>query len=678
MFDWLAQRWPLALLIPCKSLGVCRYTCRTPLINGLSEVYPHYFVTHKYNALELSAEKKSLSAMVTILVAKKLARCADMFPARMQEILQETVFRVSVQELLIHWWDETQSQGYSHVPDDLATLQTFCEAAKPLGTEPLTRKPLGTLPGATRKAVNELHDRFQRVHALQDLVVQANKAIKPLESAELQAKLDATTGLLEQQRLESQAEVERLEKELAAEKQQRAEREVQIRALQDAATDGLTADRHGLAKKTDGVATSISKETTVSPDDGRSSIGPTLASTAADVIQQIRRKRLVDIGMEDGVSADIMDGIRSIQASLSRAVERLAKDLYASDAHALHELLQNADDCSYPLDVEASIKFWLGHQNGVAFFASECNEVGLSEADVWALCDINASTKANSGLIGQKGIGWKSMFLLTDMPHVLSRGYAFKFDVAGPLGLLGYVTPTLLTEIEIQNLPEDVVAGWQKGHTIFYAPLRTPGIRLSLEAELCRLCSATESQGFPSALPMSLLFFRKLRHLTISVHNGKSLSASFSKQVLEADCRYVSLRTLATTGLGSDETSLHDFFLQATTTSDGDIKLAFLLSGQTGANAGSEGCMETAIQSDSSHGSAETELPHAWIFTFLPVRCVGFHFAVHAPFDLTASRGDLHYDSARNVRLRDSIPIAFEAAIGAETEASTRMVGSRF
>ena len=55
---------------------------------------------------------------------------------------------------------------------------------------------------------------------------------------------------------------------------------------------------------------------------------------------------------------------------------------------------------------------------------------GLSSADVSALCDVGASTKQHakspSGAIGHKGVGFKSVFLLTDAPVVgsFARGAA--------------------------------------------------------------------------------------------------------------------------------------------------------------------------------------------------------------------------------------------------------------
>ena len=47
-------------------------------------------------------------------------------------------------------------------------------------------------------------------------------------------------------------------------------------------------------------------------------------------------------------------------------------------------------------------------------------------------------------IVGQKGIGFKSVFRVTDTPEVHSNGYHIKFDVnSGPMG---YILPHWLEE----------------------------------------------------------------------------------------------------------------------------------------------------------------------------------------------------------------------------------------
>ena len=70
--------------------------------------------------------------------------------------------------------------------------------------------------------------------------------------------------------------------------------------------------------------------------------------------------------------------------------------------------VQNTDDNAYPTHVEPTLAFIL-QSNGVVVLN---NELGFTAENIRALCDVGNSTKkgSNAGYIGQKGIGFKSVF----------------------------------------------------------------------------------------------------------------------------------------------------------------------------------------------------------------------------------------------------------------------------
>lgn len=154
---------------------------------------------------------------------------------------------------------------------------------------------------------------------------------------------------------------------------------------------------------------------------------------AKQVVEDIRADRLVNTGWEEGVSEDVQTGLLAMRRSLCAAVERLAMDLYADECHCLWELIQNADDNKYASDTgipELTLALEVDEEYG-AYVLTSNNEVGLSFEDVRAICNVNASLKG-AGQTGHKGIGWKSVFRISDCPHVLSNAFAFKFDTRGP------------------------------------------------------------------------------------------------------------------------------------------------------------------------------------------------------------------------------------------------------
>ena len=72
------------------------------------------------------------------------------------------------------------------------------------------------------------------------------------------------------------------------------------------------------------------------------------------------------------------------------------------------------------------------------------NELGLIAKSIRDLCDVRNSTKngSNAGYIGQKGIGFKSVFWVTDSPEIHSNGFHMKFDITE--WELSFILPTLV------------------------------------------------------------------------------------------------------------------------------------------------------------------------------------------------------------------------------------------
>ena len=127
-----------------------------------------------------------------------------------------------------------------------------------------------------------------------------------------------------------------------------------------------------------------------------------------------------------------------------RGIKRLSLELYSKDTHFVLELIQNADDNDYHPHLLSgrnhrgevpSLKFVI---SGQAITVLN-NEVGFSEKNVRAICDVGKSTKGahRSGYIGQKGIGFKSVFRVTHKPEIHSNGFHIGFDAsADPIGFI--------------------------------------------------------------------------------------------------------------------------------------------------------------------------------------------------------------------------------------------------
>lgn len=155
------------------------------------------------------------------------------------------------------------------------------------------------------------------------------------------------------------------------------------------------------------------------------------------------------------------------------------------------ELLQNADDNVY-YDAEPRVKFT--YTPGYLRF--DCNEAGFDAANIRAICAVGASTKSgqnkSSDVIGEKGIGFKSVFKVADVVWVASGPYRFKFDTSQKLGM---VAPTW-ADFPVEPPPT---------HTSFY-------LQLSKDFNQDELF-----QDLKTFDPARLLFLRRIKVIELSI-----------------------------------------------------------------------------------------------------------------------------------------------------------------
>ena len=105
----------------------------------------------------------------------------------------------------------------------------------------------------------------------------------------------------------------------------------------------------------------------------------------------------------------------------------LQDQLYQERSHFVLELLQNADDALYENGVAAELQFVI-YDDWVEL---NYNEKGFTVEDVLAITGSGTSTKINSkqhmgGFIGEKGIGFKSVFAMAERVEITSSPWRFE------------------------------------------------------------------------------------------------------------------------------------------------------------------------------------------------------------------------------------------------------------
>lgn len=172
----------------------------------------------------------------------------------------------------------------------------------------------------------------------------------------------------------------------------------------------------------------------------------------------------------------------------------LATNLYTKDTRFVFELIQNAEDNEYTMEQAICDKPFLIFRLCSRSIVIDSNEDGFTEANVRAICSTGESTKTVSdGYIGEKGIGFKSVFKVASKVHIQSEPFSFFLEHTRGDGGLGMVTPI-----------------YEDHHKVF------PNIRTSMTLTLANPSEAeklaTDFYDLPETL---LLFLNKLKKITI-------------------------------------------------------------------------------------------------------------------------------------------------------------------
>ena len=165
----------------------------------------------------------------------------------------------------------------------------------------------------------------------------------------------------------------------------------------------------------------------------------------------------------------------------------------------------------------------------------DSNEDGFTTANVEAICKIAKSTKTRGGVhqyIGEKGIGFKSVFMVASKVHIQSGPFSFAFE-APPEEL------DVPTGIDVKNISREQLAARRMGLvTPIWEPaeadLPDPMTRMTLT--LKDKLSYPELLSQFNALPDTLLLFlNQLGAITITRSDGNTTeSTTFSRTLDES------------------------------------------------------------------------------------------------------------------------------------------------
>jgi hypothetical protein len=343
--------------------------------------------------------------------------------------------------------------------------------------------------------------------------------------------------------------------------------------------------------------------------------------TPRQLIERIRTHSfLLDLDTE---SEMVKEGALNLQKQLNNALQLLSQDLYSKKSHFILELVQNADDNHYEPGITPHLTFQMAPNCLVVVN----NELGFNEANIKAICSVGASSKSKekTGYIGEKGIGFKSVFTVSNAPEIHSNKFHFRFDRTDERNLLGYVVPH-----------------WCE------APEGTPS-----DCTTIILPAGNDYQFGPDTLvdldARLLLFLNKLRQLTLA-HGGKRVTY---RRHDHANISHLTAEHISEVGqLTTDETR----YIRTEITfpmkdSYADVKRPNV-----------ERATVVLAFPVGDDGAAKPD-PLSNVFAFLPVRQMGFKFAIQSDFILSSSREEILTDRSWNKLLRAGVASVFAKAV---------------
>ncbi|XP_057835750.2 protein NO VEIN isoform X1 [Cryptomeria japonica] len=321
------------------------------------------------------------------------------------------------------------------------------------------------------------------------------------------------------------------------------------------------------------------------------------------------------------------------------------------------ELIQNAEDNEYAADVEPSLEFVVTSRDVTGAGAPATllvfnNEKGFTPRNIESLCSVGRSTKKGKrqgGYIGEKGIGFKSVFLVTNQPYIFSIGYKIRFNEIPSSGVkIGYIVPEWIDKPNIQDL--EMVYGSQcQGeipNSVKVLPLRPEKVK-GVKNQLANIH------------PEVILFMSKIKRLSVREdgqnQNPRVNAVSVSQEIAfqnvksERSESFILHISAEENGKPNGECSYYMWRQRFPVKSNSRVK---------GRRDIDNWVITLAFPRE--HRVTRGNKVGAGIYAFLPTEIVtGLPFIIQADFLLASSRERILWDNKWNQGILDCIPSIF-------------------
>ncbi|KAJ9676552.1 hypothetical protein PVL29_021860 [Vitis rotundifolia] len=319
------------------------------------------------------------------------------------------------------------------------------------------------------------------------------------------------------------------------------------------------------------------------------------------------------------------------------------------------ELIQNAEDNEYPEGVNPSLELVITSQDitdtgAPATLLIFNNEKGFSAKNIESICSVGRSTKkGNHGYIGEKGIGFKSVFLITAQPCIFSNGYQIRFNEEPcSHSNLGYIVPEWVE----QNPTLADIKQIYGSHAV----LPTTTIILPLRPDKIK----PVKQQLSSIQPEVLLFLSKIKQFSVKEDNKDPRLNTVNAISISSETNFVTRKNI-----DADSYTLHLSTDEASDVTEKECsyymwrqKFPVRQENQVERRLGVE---EWVIKLAFPLGQRLNRgMSSPGVYAFLPTEMVtNFPFIIQADFVLASSRETILLDNKWNQGILDCVPSAF-------------------
>ncbi|KAK4173636.1 hypothetical protein QBC36DRAFT_53569 [Triangularia setosa] len=355
--------------------------------------------------------------------------------------------------------------------------------------------------------------------------------------------------------------------------------------------------------------------------------------------------------LPEAVLQELQRALDTRDRLIGSSVMTLARNLYTSTARFIFELLQNAEDNDYSEALahgEVPKVSFSVYSNHVVL---ECNEDGFTKANLRAICDIGKSSKtAAQCYIGEKGIGFKSVFMAADRVHVQSGHFCFQFTHRkGDTGM-GMITP----------IWEE--AGLSVGDRCTRITLQLQHAKTPEDRERRNQVIHQQLNEIHDTI---LLFMKKIQEIEIAFYDREKGEADEPYKVITLSIKRTGAGAVCTKHtllLGQEGQTEIQYYHVTDHVATGLAKSQGRTYSESEESSGAYSRGEVVLAFPMTAISVPV-VDNQWLFAFLPVRQMGFKFLIHADFDTQANRQDIVTTSTRNQGLATGIADAFIKAV---------------